>query len=157
EKKPFYHFYPGTLALTSGSWSCNFGCPWCQNWEISKATPPSWGKHVSPLRFVDLAELQGCQGTSISFNEPTLSLEWSLEVFKLAKSRGLYNTLVTNGYMTPEALELFKDSGLDAMNVDLKFRYGLILFYCNTVIPGLTRNPASFDFVTLLDAGSSPA
>jgi pyruvate-formate lyase-activating enzyme len=65
-------------------------------------------------------ESRGCQGTSISFNEPTLSLEWSREVFRLARQRGLYNTYVTNGYMTPEALSLLMDSGLDAMNVDVK-------------------------------------
>lgn len=133
EKKPLYHFYPGTHALTAGSWSCNFGCPWCQNWGISKAAPASslrpgpvrsgtGGGFLPPGRFVELAESAGCQGTSISFNEPTLSLEWSLEVFRLARRRGLYNTYVTNGYMTPEALSLLIDAGLDAMNVDIRSR-----------------------------------
>jgi pyruvate-formate lyase-activating enzyme len=61
-----------------------------------------------------------CRGTSISFNEPTLSLEWSLDVFHLARQRGLYNTYVTNGYMTPEALSMLIEAGLDAMNVDVK-------------------------------------
>lgn len=120
EKKPFYHFHPGTSALTVGSWSCNFGCPWCQNWDISKVEPPRKGEYISPERFVELTEQQGCQGTSISFNEPTLSLEWSLDVFRLARERDLYNTYVTNGYMTPEALSLLQDAGLDAMNVDVK-------------------------------------
>src|SRR3990172_8613165 len=73
EKKPFYHFYPGTWAFTVGSWSCNFGCPWCQNWDISKAPPPRGGEYTSPEQFVELTENAGCQGTSISFNEPTLS------------------------------------------------------------------------------------
>jgi len=120
EKKPFYHFHPGTFALTAGSWSCNFGCPWCQNWEISKVPPSGRGEYLSPERFVELTMRHGCQGTSISFNEPTLSLEWSLDVFRLARGRGLYNTYVTNGYMTPEALSLLIDAGLDAMNVDVK-------------------------------------
>lgn len=120
EKKPFYHFYPGTKALTAGSWSCNFDCPWCQNWGISRAQPPFGGNYVSPLRFVTLAKQKGCHGTSISFNEPTLSLEWSLDIFRLARSEGLYNTFVANGYMTPEALDLLIEAGLDAMNVDLK-------------------------------------
>ncbi len=106
EKKPFYHFYPGSLTLTADSWSCNFGCPWCQNWHISK-TSPRQSEYVSPARFVELTEHHDCQGTSISFNEPTLSLEWSLDVFRLARRRGLYYTYVTIGYMTPEALELF--------------------------------------------------
>ena len=87
EKKPFYHFHPGTRALTAGSWSCNFGCPWCQNWNISKAPPPSNGEYISPQRFLELVEETNCEGTSISFNEPTLSLEWSLDVFRLARQR----------------------------------------------------------------------
>jgi pyruvate formate lyase activating enzyme len=56
EKKPFYHFHPGTRALTAGSWSCNFGCPWCQNWDISKAAPPYKGEYISPERFLELVE-----------------------------------------------------------------------------------------------------
>jgi pyruvate formate lyase activating enzyme len=82
--------------------------------------PPGSGEYVSPERFVETTENTGCQGTSISFNEPTLSLEWSLDVFRLAHQRSLYNTYVTNGYMTPEALVLLMDAGLDAMNVDVK-------------------------------------
>jgi len=119
EKKPLYHFHPGTLALTSGSFSCNFACPWCQNHHISKSLPGA-GRYLSPEDFVHKALSLGCQGTSISFNEPTLSLEWSLDVFRLARPCGLYNTFVTNGYMTPEALHLLAEAGLDAMNVDIK-------------------------------------
>jgi len=75
---------------------------------------------MSAEEFVDTALSWGCQGTSISFNEPTLSLEWSLDVFPLARDNGLYNTYVTNGYMTIEALDLLIEAGLDAMNVDIK-------------------------------------
>lgn len=120
EKKPFYHFHPGTQALTAGSWSCNFGCPWCQNWDITKAAPRHISEYISPGHFVELTKKFGCQGTSISFNEPTLLLEWSLDVFRLARQARLYNTYVTNGYMTPGGLELLIDAGLDAMNVDIK-------------------------------------
>ena len=119
EKKPLHHFFPGSVALTAGSWSCNFGCPWCQNWNISKS-PPRKGRYMSATEFVDAAVEEECQGTSISFNEPTLSLEWSLDVFRLAREKGLYNTYVTNGYMTCEALDLLVRAGLDAMNVDIK-------------------------------------
>ncbi len=133
EKKPFYHFWPGTSAFTAGSWSCNFGCPWCQNWDISKSTPPDEGRYLGPEEFVAMAEAMGCEGTSISFNEPTLSLEWSLDVFRLAHARRLYNTYVTNGYMTPEALELLVDSGLDAMNVDIKGDAGGVRHYCKGI------------------------
>jgi pyruvate formate lyase activating enzyme len=133
EKKPFYHFYPGTCALTTGSWSCNFGCPWCQNDGISKVAPPLSGQYVSPEQFIELTECNHCQGTSISFNEPTLSLEWSLEVFRLARRRGLYNTYVTNGYMTPEALVLLVEAGLDAMNVDMKGNSVAVRKYCKGI------------------------
>jgi pyruvate formate lyase activating enzyme len=133
EKKPFYHFHPGTMALTAGSWSCNFGCPWCQNWDISKVPPPRTGDYFSSERFLALVEKTGCQGTSISFNEPTLSLEWSLDVFRLAKPRGFYNTFVTNGYMTPEALRLLIDAGLEAMNVDIKGDAAAVKKLCKTV------------------------
>jgi pyruvate formate lyase activating enzyme len=133
EKKPFYHFHPGTLTLTIGSWSCNFGCPWCQNASISKVAPPAHGDYLSASDFVRLTLDRGCQGTSVSFNEPTLSLEWSLEVFPLARRNGLYNTFVTNGYMTPEALSLLIDAGLDAMNVDVKGGARAVRHYCKGV------------------------
>jgi len=132
EKKPLYHFYPGSVALTAGSWSCNFGCPWCQNWDISKQ-PPSGGEFISPEAFVARARARGCQGTSISFNEPTLSLEWSLAVFPLARAAGLYNTFVTNGYMTAQALELLVAAGLDAMNVDVKGDAQAVRRYCQGI------------------------
>jgi pyruvate formate lyase activating enzyme len=120
EKKPFYHFHPGTRTLTMGSWSCNFGCPWCQNWAIARTAPPKQGRYISPERFVKLAERVGCRGVSVSYNEPTLSLEWSLDIFRLARAGGLYTTYVTNGYLTPEALDLLREAGLDAMNIDIK-------------------------------------
>jgi pyruvate formate lyase activating enzyme len=133
EKKPFFHFHPGTRTLTAGSWSCNFGCPWCQNWDISKSAPPGTGECVSPQRFVDWVAESSCQGTSVSFNEPTLSLEWSVDVFRLAKRRGFCNTFVTNGYMTPEALSLLIDSGLEAMNVDIKGDATSVKKFCKMV------------------------
>jgi pyruvate formate lyase activating enzyme len=133
EKKPFYHFYPGTKALTAGSWSCNFGCPWCQNWDISKTPPPARGTYLSPERFVDMVEQTGSQGTSISFNEPTLSLEWAVDVFRLARRRRLYNTYVTNGYMTRAGLSLLIDAGLQAMNVDVKGDAPAVRKFCKQV------------------------
>ncbi len=133
EKKPFYHFYPGTLNLTAGSWSCNFACPWCQNWDISKAVPPRLEDFLSPEQFMETACREKCSGISISFNEPTLSLEWSLDVFRLARRRGLYNTYVTNGYMTAEALSMLIDAGLDAMNVDVKGDASAVLKFCGGI------------------------
>ncbi|MGA8149848.1 MAG: AmmeMemoRadiSam system radical SAM enzyme [Terriglobales bacterium] len=133
EKKPFYHFYPGTMTLTAGSWSCNFDCPWCQNWDISRAKPPFGGNYMSPEEFVTLAKRKACPGTSISFNEPTLSLEWSLGVFRLTRPQGLHNTLVTNGYMTPSVLDLLVEAGLDAMNVDIKGDAAVVRRFCRGV------------------------
>ena len=139
EKKPLYHFHPGSLALTAGSWGCNFDCPWCQNASLSKS-PPGDGRFMTPQRFVKEAVRLRCQGTSISLNEPTLSLEWSLEVFRLARQRGLYNTYVTNGYMTPEALELLVAAGLDAMNVDIKGDADGVRRYCDADVEKVWRN-----------------
>ena len=132
EKKPLHHFFPGSVALTAGSWSCNFGCPWCQNWDISKS-PPRHGRYMSPEQFVATAFRSDCQGTSISLNEPTLSLEWSLDVFRLAREKGLYNTYVTNGYMTVQALDLLIDAGLDAMNVDIKGNAEAVKKHCKGI------------------------
>jgi pyruvate formate lyase activating enzyme len=140
EKKPLYHFYPGSRALTAGSWSCNFGCPWCQNWDISKTAPPPQSRIIPPDDFIKEALLRNCQGTSISFNEPTLSLEWSLDVFRKARENGLYNTFVTNGYMTEEALALLADAGLDAMNVDIKGVASVVRKHCKGVdVEGVWR------------------
>jgi pyruvate formate lyase activating enzyme len=139
EKKPLHHFYPGSVALTAGSWSCNLNCPWCQNYHISKAEPGG-GCYTSPQEFVSTAIDLGCQGTSISFNEPTLSLEWSLEVFRLARARGLYNTFVTNGYMTANALDLLVEAGLDGINVDVKGDAKAVKEHCGADVEVVWRN-----------------
>jgi pyruvate formate lyase activating enzyme len=138
EKKPLYHFYPGSLTLTAGSWSCNLACPWCQNADISKRGPAG-GDFISPERFVTLARRQGCLGTSISFNEPTLSLEWSLDVFHLARHAGLYNTFITNGTMSKPALDLLVEAGLDAMNVDVKGDAEAVRRYCGIDVETVWR------------------
>lgn len=141
EKKPFYHFFPGTVALTVGSWSCNFTCPWCQNWEISKFEPrPEKASYLSPERFILETVRLNCAGTSISFNEPTLLFEYSLDVFRLAKEKGLYNTFVTNGYMTTEALRMLREAGLDAMSVDVKGDNESVRKYCSADVEVVWRN-----------------
>jgi len=143
EKKPLFHFFPKSFALTAGTWSCNFACPWCQNWEISKSLPKdqNYGYgYISPEEFIALAKRYRRRGTSISFNEPTLLLEWSLEVFRLARREGLYNTIVTNGYMTAEALELLIEAGLDGANVDIKGDGKAVREYCQADVEPLWRN-----------------
>ncbi len=141
EKKPFFHFYPGSFAFTVGGWGCNFSCPWCQNYEISKVTPAPNDRHyISPNEFIELLKNADCQGTSISFNEPTLLLEYSLDVFKLARKEGFYNTYVTNGYMSSKALKLLIDCGLDALNFDMKGDPKSVKKYCNAEVENVWRN-----------------
>lgn len=146
EKKPFYHLYPGHLALTCGSWSCNFTCPWCQNWEISKRPPDPQGGagYFSPQEFLDLAKGLNAQGVSLSFNEPTLLLEWAVELFPLARQAGLHTNYVTNGYMTEEALELLVAAGLDGVNVDLKGAAEAVRRFCQADQEKVWRNARLF-------------
>jgi pyruvate formate lyase activating enzyme len=134
EKKPFFHFHPGSYALTVGTWSCNFSCPWCQNFDISKNRPdPRRAQYVSPEQLIDVALKSGCDGTSISFNEPTLLLEYSLDLFPLARNKGLYNTFVSNGYMTLKTLQALAEAGLDAIKFDVKGDEEVYEKYCGGV------------------------
>ncbi len=121
EIKPFFHFYPGSSALTISTWSCNFKCPWCQNWHLSYKTPePDKAKYISPKDMVKEAINHKDKGLCISFQEPTLLFEYTLDGFKLAKEKNLYNTYVSNGYMTLDALRMLKQAGMDAINIDIK-------------------------------------
>jgi len=141
EKKPFFHFWPGSQALTVGTCGCNFACPWCQNWETSKYPPePLKASYVSPDQLVKTVGLEHCQGTSISFNEPTMLFEYSLDVFPIAKRSGFYNTFVSNGYMTPEALKMLRDAGMDAIKFDLKGDKEAVRRYCAADVELVWRN-----------------
>lgn len=141
EKKPFYHFWPGSTALTIGTWGCNQECPWCQNFSLSKFPPdPYRANPMSPERFIEQTVRERCQGISMSFNEPTLMFEYSLDVFKLARAKGLYNTFVSNGYMTLETLRTLREAGLDAINIDVKGDAGVVRKYCGTDVELVWRN-----------------
>jgi len=122
EIKPIFHYYPGTRWLSLGSLGCNFLCPGCQNWEISHADInkeiPST-EYISPEKAVQLAIKEKCKGISWTYNEPTLWLEYTMDTAKIAKKQGLLTNYVTNGYITPEALDLLGPY-LDAYRVDLK-------------------------------------
>ena len=121
EIKPFFHFWPGSTAITFSTWSCNFVCPWCQNWHISRTTPRPDPLHfIHPEEIIRMAIANEDKGTCVSFNEPTLLFEYAIDVFKLAKKKGLYNTFVSNGYMTLRALELLIENGLNAIKIDIK-------------------------------------
>jgi len=123
EKKPMNHFWPGSHALTIGTWSCNLKCPWCQNWELSKTVPhPSRMNYVPPEELVGIAVAKHTNGVSFSFNEPTLLAEYALDVFPLAREKGLYCQYVTNGSMSIPVLESLARAGLTGLTVTIKGR-----------------------------------
>ncbi len=118
EKKPFNHFMPGTRVLSLGTASCNFGCPFCLNHDISKALDAAM-EDLSPGRAVEMALQDGAEGIAYTYNEPTIFLEYALDVAKEAHSKGLFNVFVTNGFMTPEAVHEMKGI-IDAAVVNFK-------------------------------------
>jgi pyruvate formate lyase activating enzyme len=122
EKKPLYHFLPGTKTFSIACGGCNFRCGFCQNWEISQLDFINQhpGDDFSAENVVNLARQNNCQAIAYTYTEPTIYFEFALEVMKLAKVAGLRNIFVTNGYMSKESISLLK-SYLDAANIDLKF------------------------------------
>ena len=123
EKKPLYHFLPGSFSFSVATIGCNFHCGFCQNWQISQATFRDGnfaGEELSPQDIVKEALKNKCKSISYTYTEPTIFFEYAFETAKLAKDAGLYNNFVTNGYMTKECLNMIKPY-LDAANVDLKF------------------------------------
>jgi len=123
EKKPLYHFLPGTTSFSIATIGCNFRCPFCQNWQISQASKDdkgfSAGQPLSPEEIVPSAKGRGCRSISYTYTEPTIFFEFAYDTAKLARTAGLANVFVTNGYMTAEALRTIQPV-LDAANVDLK-------------------------------------
>jgi len=120
EKKPLYHFHPGTSAFSLGTVGCNFKCEHCQNYSISTATPDfSYMKEVMPEQAVELAREYGCEGIAWTYNEPTIWYEYSFDSAKLAKKHGFYTVYVTNGYINEGPLNEISQF-LDAMNIDVK-------------------------------------
>jgi len=141
EKKPFFHYWPGSRVLTVGTYSCNLTCLWCQNWEISKAPPNKDGKdHISPTQLVQLARREKCQGISYSFNEPTLLLEHAVDTFPIARRSGLYCNYVSNGYMSVEALKALQTAGMDAIKFDVKGDGEAYRQFCNADVEAIWRN-----------------
>ncbi|MCS7119965.1 MAG: radical SAM protein [Nitrososphaerota archaeon] len=134
EIKPFFHYWPGSTALTFSTWSCNFNCPWCQNWDISKKFPDiSNYRYISVDEVLGLAFRYGSNGLCSSFQEPTLLSDWNVELFKLGSLAGLYCCYVSNGYMTLEALEMLRQSGMDGLKVDVKGDKETYERYCGGV------------------------
>ena len=118
EKKPLYHFLPGTETYSIGTVGCNFKCDFCQNYSISQLRKIV-GKEVTPEQIVERAIKTGCKSISYTYNEPTIFAEFVKDSAVLAHKKGLKNILVTNGYMTKECLD-FLGKDINAMNIDLK-------------------------------------
>jgi pyruvate formate lyase activating enzyme len=169
EKKPLFHFYPGTTAYSIATPGCNFRCRWCQNWEISQVPREQQlflGEEASPEQIVSAARKAGSRSIAYTYTEPTIFFEYTYDTARLAHEAGLANVYVTNGYMTEEMLAIFHPY-LDAANVDLKAfrdetyrryagarlqpvldamkvmkRLGIWLEVTTLVIPGINDDPA---------------
>jgi len=131
EKKPLFHFWPGSHSFSISAVGCSFKCPWCQNYHISQVEPGDvFADQLEPERIIELTKKYGCKSISYTYNEPIIWHEYVLDTARLARKEGVLNVLVTNGYITPEALN--EVAGLiDAANVDVKgFNEAFYREYC---------------------------
>ena len=122
EKKPLYHFLPGTRSLSVATMGCNFSCSFCQNADISqkpRETGEIWGAILPAEDVAEKAVDMGCRSVAYTYTEPTIYFEYALECARAVAEKGLKNVFVTNGYMTREALDTI-GGDLHAANVDLK-------------------------------------
>lgn len=124
EKKPLYHFYPGSMILSVGSFGCNLRCGFCQNYSISMCGEENieYTDKISPEELIGIALKyvpQGNIGIAYTYNEPLIGIEYVLDCAKLAKQKGLKNVVVTNGYASEETINTVLPY-IDAMNIDLK-------------------------------------
>ncbi len=119
EKKPLYHFFPGQMILSVGTWGCNLHCQFCQNWEIAHGDPAFAA--ISPEKLAELAEEQGPLniGVAFTYSEPVVWFEYVCDAAAAVKKRGLKNVLVTNGFINPEPLAELLPL-IDAINIDVK-------------------------------------
>lgn len=183
EIKPFFHYWPGSTALTFSTWSCNFNCIWCQNHNLSRTLPtPFTNQYHAPEEIIAQALHLHENGLCASFQEPTILTDWAVPLFRQASKRRLYCCYVSNGYMTLEALKLLKDAGMDGLKVDMKGdaetyrkycggadvenvwrnireakRMGLHVEVVNLVITGVNDSQACLDWVVerhLKEAGA---
>lgn len=122
EKKPFFHFLPGSYSLSIATVGCNFRCKNCQNWDISQMpqlTGRIEGERISPEEIVEMAVKNNLPSISYTYTEPTIFSEYALDIMKLAKKKGIKNCWVSNGFWSKELFELIFPY-LDAANIDLK-------------------------------------
>jgi pyruvate formate lyase activating enzyme len=122
EKKPLFHFQPGSKSFSIATMGCNFRCDFCQNWQISQAVVEGGqidGEAIPPEQIVNTAIRYDCKSIAYTYTEPTVFMELCADCGKLAKQKGLKNVFVSNGYQTKEAIDFAAD-WLDGINVDLK-------------------------------------
>ncbi|HHX86686.1 MAG TPA: AmmeMemoRadiSam system radical SAM enzyme [Firmicutes bacterium] len=125
EKKPLYHFYPGSKILSLGTYGCNLECSFCQNWSLARGRPEHGGTtSFSPHQVLEMIQARGVSfekapGVSFTYNEPTVWYEFVYDTAKLLHRHGYVNVLVTNGYISLEALDEILPY-IDAFNLDLK-------------------------------------
>ena len=121
EKKPLFHFLPGSRAFSIATVGCNFHCDFCQNWDISQIGRDGRieGYDVPPEKVVELAEEYSCQVIAYTYTEPVIFYEYAKDTALLAVERGMKNVFVTNGYITEEALRDIRPY-LHGVNIDLK-------------------------------------
>lgn len=123
EKKPFFHFYPGSKALSIASPGCNFRCQFCDNWEISQSideqTETVEGEKHTPEDIVKMADKNNCKSIAYTYTEPTIFFEFAYRTAKFARRNNIMNVFVTNGYITEDAIKKISKY-LDAVVVDVK-------------------------------------
>lgn len=121
EKKPLFHFQPGSKSFSIAAPGCNFQCIFCQNWQISQIPQNDVieGSYYTPQAIVDAAIQSNCSSVAYTYTEPTVFMELCADTAKLAKKMGLANVFVSNGFLSPEAIE-FVRPWLDGINIDLK-------------------------------------
>ncbi len=129
EKKPLFHFQPGSYSLSVGTYGCNFRCGNCQNFNLSQIQGQkgevreynqlNWGENWTPEKLVEKAIETNCRSIAYTYNEPTVFLEYALDTMKLAHQNGLKNVWVSNGFMSNKTLETIIPF-LDAINIDIK-------------------------------------
>lgn len=143
EKKPMFHFAPGSRSFSIATVGCNFHCDFCQNFEISQMPRDRnfiTGEDVSPEQIVARAQKAGCKTIAYTYTEPTIYFEYALDIAQRATPAGLKNIFVTNGYMTEEALKALHPH-LHGANVDLKaFRDEFYQKRCGARLEGVLRS-----------------
>ncbi len=177
EKKPLFHFLPGSVVLSFGTVGCNFACPFCQNWDMSQSRTVS-GERMTAREIVSLAA-KSADGIAYTYNEPTIFAEFALRVMRMGKRRGLFNVWVSNGFMTRFTRDAISPY-LDAINIDFKGseelyvkigarmkpviesiadfrRRGAWVEVTTLVIPGENGDEATLEFIARTIADISPS